>query len=162
MGQRGHGVAHGHREVGVRARADLRHARVGGAGPVRVHRGRLQQGEDTLGAGLFDPRRVRRGQLAQGKQPLEGGVKGVNGIGVDSDSGAASPSLPLDGRQSQFESRLVVVLIAIALFDAIVLGDDPAIARADTSKFIALKFHDDLLCRGGFSAGFFRVSSRLH
>ena len=140
------------------------HARGGGAGPVRVHRGRLQQGEDTLGAGLFDPRRVRRGQLAQGKQPLEGGVKGVNGIGVDSDSGAASPSLPLDGRQSQFESRLVVVLIAIviALFDAIVLGDDPAIARADTSKFIALRFHDDLLCRGGFSAGFFRVSSRLH
>ena len=54
------------------------------AGPVRVHQGRLQQGEDPLGAGLSQPRRVRRGQLAQGKQPLEGGVKGVNGIEVDS------------------------------------------------------------------------------
>ena len=28
-GQRGHGVAHGHREVGMRARAHLRHARGG-------------------------------------------------------------------------------------------------------------------------------------
>lgn len=69
-----------------RARPDVRHPRGGGAGPVRVHRGRLQQGEDTFGAGLSQPRRVRRGQLAQGKQPLEGGVEGVNGIGVDSDS----------------------------------------------------------------------------
>ena len=86
VGQRRHGVAHGHREVGVRACADLRlrHARGGGAGPVRVHRGDLQQGEDTFGSGLPQPRRVRRGQLAQGKQPLEGGVKAVNGIGVDS------------------------------------------------------------------------------
>ena len=36
-----------------------------------------------------DGRRVRPGrggQLAQGKQPLEGGVKAVNGIGVDSGS----------------------------------------------------------------------------
>lgn len=69
-----------------------------------------------------------------------------------------------DGRQSRFESGLIVVLVAIvvALFDAIVLGDDSAIARADTSKFVALRFHDDLLCRGGFPAGFFRVPSRLH
>lgn len=28
--------------------------------------------------------------MAQGKQPLEGGVKGVNGIGVDSDSVAGA------------------------------------------------------------------------
>ena len=37
---------------------------------------------NPLGPGLSQPGRVRRGQLAQGKQPLEGGVKGVNGIGV--------------------------------------------------------------------------------
>lgn len=34
VGRRGHGVAHGHREVGMRARAHLRHARGGRAGPV--------------------------------------------------------------------------------------------------------------------------------
>lgn len=60
VGQRGHGVAHGHREVGMRARAHLRHARGVRAGSVRVHRGNLQQGEDTFGAGLPQPRRVRR------------------------------------------------------------------------------------------------------
>ena len=37
VGQRSHGVAHGHREVGVRARAHLRHARGGRAGSVRMH-----------------------------------------------------------------------------------------------------------------------------
>ena len=84
VGQRCHGVAHGHREGRVRARADLRHPRGGRIGFVRVHRGRLQQGQDTFGAGLFQPRRVRRGQLARRRRPPEGCVKGVNGIGVDS------------------------------------------------------------------------------
>lgn len=37
VGQRRHGVAHGHREVGVRARADLHHARGGGAGDPFEH-----------------------------------------------------------------------------------------------------------------------------
>ena len=92
------------------------------------------------------PRQVEVGSLTQ--------KRGMGGIA------AHSP----DGRQSRFESGLIVVLVAIvvALFDAIVLGDDSAIARADTSKFVALRFHDDLLCRGGFPAGFFRVFSRLH
>ena len=67
-------------------KAECVHARGGRAGPVRVHRGRLQQGEDPFGAGLPQPRRVRRGQLAHRRRPPEGGVKGVNGIGVDSDS----------------------------------------------------------------------------
>ena len=67
VGQRGHGVAHGHREAGMRARAHLRHARGGRAGSVRVHRGRLQQGEDPLGAGLPQPGGVREGQLACGR-----------------------------------------------------------------------------------------------
>ena len=58
VGQRGHGVAHGHREVGVRARAGLRHARGGRAGHLRVHRGGVQPGEDPLGAGLHEPGRV--------------------------------------------------------------------------------------------------------
>lgn len=84
VGQSSHGITHGHREVGMRAHTHLRRARGGHAGPVRAHRGRLQQGQDTFGAGLSQPRRVRRGQFAQGKQPLEGGAKGVNGIGVDS------------------------------------------------------------------------------
>ena len=72
VGQRGHGVTHEHREVGMRARAHLRHARGGRAGSVRVHRGNLQQGEDTFFADLPQPRRIQRGQLAQGKQPFEG------------------------------------------------------------------------------------------
>ena len=84
VGQRGHVVAHGHREVGMRARPDIRHPRGGGAGSVRVHRGRLQQGENPFGAGLSQPGRVRRSQLARRERPPEGGVKGVNGIGVDS------------------------------------------------------------------------------
>lgn len=93
-GQRRHEIAHGHREVGMRARADVRHPRGGGAGPVRVHRGRLQQGEDTFGAGLFEPCRVRRGQLAHRRRPPEGGVKGVNGIGVDSGYGLVKSRPP--------------------------------------------------------------------
>lgn len=36
--------------------------------------------------------------MAQGKQPLEGGVKGVNGIGVDSDSMPWSESVPAEIR----------------------------------------------------------------
>ena len=58
VGQRGHGAAHGHREVGVRARAGMRHARRGRAGHLRVHRGGVQPGEDPLGAGLHEPGRV--------------------------------------------------------------------------------------------------------
>ena len=58
--------------------------RGGRSGPVRVHRGRLQQGDDPLGAGLPQPVRVREGRLACGRWPPNGGVKGDNGIGVDS------------------------------------------------------------------------------
>lgn len=86
VGQRGHGVADGRREVGVRARTDLRHARRGRAGPFRIHRGGLQPGEDTHGLGRPEPGRVRGGQLARGGWPPKGGVEAVNGIGVDSDS----------------------------------------------------------------------------
>lgn len=57
-----------------------------GANDGIVYRALLQQGEDPLGLGLFQPERVRRGQLVEGRKPPEGGTKGVSGIGVDSDS----------------------------------------------------------------------------
>lgn len=70
--------------------ARLRRARGGCAGPVRAHRGNLQQGGDAFGAWPPRPRRARRGQLAQGRQTPEGGAKAVDGIGADSDSAAGS------------------------------------------------------------------------
>ncbi len=85
--------------------------RVARAGPVRAHRGRLQQGEDAFGTGIPQPCRVRRGQLAQGKQPLEGGVEGVNGIGVDSDSRRFTANFNvtvLDGAPVTFDDYCMV------------------------------------------------------
>ena len=84
VGQRRHGVAYGPGQVGGRARTGLSHARRGGAGPVRVHRGHIQPCQDAHGAGRSEPRGVRRGQLAGRRRPPEGGVEGVNGFGVDS------------------------------------------------------------------------------
>ena len=72
------------------ARARLRRARGGRAGPVRAHRGDLRQGGDAFGAWPPRPRRARRGRLAQGRQPPEGGAKAVDGIGADPDSAAGS------------------------------------------------------------------------
>ena len=77
----------------VRSRPPAR-ARGGRAGPVRAHRGNLQQGGDAFGAWPPRPRRVRRGRLAQGKRPPEGGAKDVDGIGVDPGSAAAGSRTP--------------------------------------------------------------------
>lgn len=60
--------------------------RGGRFGSVRVHRGRLQRGRNSLGAGLPRPGGVREGRFACGRYTPKGGVKGGNGIGVDSDS----------------------------------------------------------------------------
>ena len=67
LGQRGHGVADGPRQGGVRARAHLREPRAGGAGDIRVHRVPLQPGADALRARPPQPRGVRR--RGTGKAP---------------------------------------------------------------------------------------------
>ena len=99
--------------------------RGGRSGPVRVHRGRLQQGDDPLGAGLPQPVRVREGRLACGRWPPKGGVKGDNGIGVDSwlpqfASDLHMPDLPTITEQ-QHTTRAVAA--------------DYVIGRSDTSAF---------------------------
>lgn len=60
--------------------------RGGGSGPVQVHRGRLQQDQDLLGAGLSRPGGVREGRLVCGRCTPKGGEKGGDGFGVDSGS----------------------------------------------------------------------------
>ena len=85
-------AAHGHREVGVRARPPR--ARGGRAESVRAHRGNPQQGGDAFGARPPRPRRARRVRLAQGRQTPEGGAKAVDGIGADPDSAAAGSRTP--------------------------------------------------------------------
>ena len=78
--------------VSRRACTGLCHARRGGAGSVRVHRGHIQQGQDAYDTGRSGPRRVRKGQSAGRRKPSEGGAEGVNGIGADSDSWSWSSS----------------------------------------------------------------------
>ena len=78
--------------VSRRACTGLCHARRGGAGSVRVHRGHIQLGQDAYDAGRSGPRRVRKGQSAGRRKPSEGGAEGVNGIGADSDSWSWSSS----------------------------------------------------------------------
>ena len=85
------------------------HARVydkpgtGRARPARVHRARLQQGEDPLRAGLREPGRLREGQLVgRREEPPDGGIEPVNENEADSDSlrlGEQGPIEPPVGRR---------------------------------------------------------------
>ena len=82
LGQRRHRIAHGRHQIRVRARPHLRQPRAGGALPVRVHRGLLQQDPHPFGVGLAQPRRVRR--KACKRKPSGGGIEPVNENGADS------------------------------------------------------------------------------
>ena len=103
VGQRGHRVAHGRDQIGVRARAHLRQPRAGGARAVRLHGALLQQASDTLSAWMAEPCRVR-GRKHHGG-PLAGGLEPVNDNGADSSRTTFAASLSrMDSRSSATRS----------------------------------------------------------